>query len=122
MLTAVTAYMVLSLALLALTIAGFTALPVLMSGLFLAFACLGLVIPSSMVMALEEHGPIAGVASALGGTIQFLTGAVMVTVASLLFDGTSLPMVGIIAACSVGAFILARLTLRRPTPAPAAAE
>lgn len=121
-LTAVTAYMVLSLLLLALTIAGFTGLAVLMVGLFLAFACLGLVIPSSMVMALEEHGPIAGVASALGGTIQFLTGAVMVTVASLLYDGTSLPMVGIIAACSVGAFILARLTLRRPAPAPAPAE
>jgi len=121
-LTAVTGFMVMSLLLLALTIAGFTALPVLMTGLFLAFACLGLVIPSSMVMALEEHGPIAGVASALGGTIQFLTGAVMVTVASLLYDGTSLPMVGIIAACSVGAFILARLTLRRPAPASAPAE
>ncbi len=121
-LTAVTAYMALSLVLFALTLAGFTALPVLMTGLFVAFACLGLVIPSSMVMALEEHGPIAGVASALGGTIQFLAGAVMVTVASLLFDGTSRPMVGIIAACSVGAFILARLTLRRPAPAPAAAE
>lgn len=121
-LTAVTAYMVLSLILLGLTVAGFTGLAVLMVGLFLAFACLGLVIPSSMVMALEEHGPIAGVASALGGTIQFLTGAVMVTVASLLFDGTSLPMVGIIAACSVCAFILARLLLRRPAPAPAPAE
>lgn len=121
-LTAVTGFMVMSLLLLALTLAGFTGLAVLMAGLFLAFACLGLVIPSSMVMALEEHGPIAGVASALGGTIQFLTGAVMVTVASLLYDGTSLPMVGIIAACSVGAFILARLTLRRPAPASAPAE
>jgi DHA1 family bicyclomycin/chloramphenicol resistance-like MFS transporter len=122
--TAVSAYMVLSLALLALTIAGATGLAVLMIGLFLAFACLGLVIPSSMVMALEEHGPIAGVASALGGTLQFLTGAVMITVASLLFDGTSLPMVAIIAACSVGAFALAMLTLRRrpataPQPEPA---
>jgi DHA1 family bicyclomycin/chloramphenicol resistance-like MFS transporter len=72
-----------------------------------------------MVMALEEHGPIAGVASALGGTLQFLTGAVMITVASLLFDGTSLPMVAIITACSIGAFALAMLTLRRrPAPAP----
>ena len=120
--TAVTGFMAMSLLLLALTLAGFTSLPVLMVGLFLAFACLGLVIPSSMVMALEEHGPIAGVASALGGTIQFLTGAVMVTVASLIFDGTSRPMVIIIAACSVGAFILARLTLRHRAPAPAPAE
>ena len=121
-LTAVTSFMVLSLILLAVTLAGFTELAVLMVGLFLAFACLGLVIPSSMVMALEEHGPIAGVASALGGTIQFLTGAVMVTVASLVFDGTSVPMVAIIAACAVCAYILARLTLRRPAPAAAAAD
>jgi DHA1 family bicyclomycin/chloramphenicol resistance-like MFS transporter len=120
--TAVTGFMVLSLVLFALTLAGFDGLAVLMTGLFLAFACLGLVIPSSMVMALDEHGKIAGVASALGGTLQFLTGGVMVAVASVFFDGTSLPMVGIIAACSVGAFILARLTLRRREPLPAPAE
>ncbi len=120
--TAVTSYMVLSVLLFGLTIAGFDGLAVLMTGLFLAFACLGLVIPSSMVMALDEHGKIAGVASALGGTLQFLTGGVMVAIASVFFDGTSLPMVGIIAACSVGAFILARLTLRRREPVPAAAE
>jgi DHA1 family bicyclomycin/chloramphenicol resistance-like MFS transporter len=122
-LTAVSAYAVIALLLLAVTAAGFDSLAVLMVGLFLAFSCLGLVIPSSMVLALEEHGPIAGVASALGGTLQFLTGAVMITVASLLFDGTSLPMVAIIAACSLGAFILAMLTLRRrPAPAPQPAE
>jgi len=121
--TAVSAYAAIALALLAVTAIGFDSLPVLMTGLFLAFACLGLVIPSSMVMALEEHGPIAGVASALGGTLQFLTGAVMITIASLVFDGTSLPMVAIIAACSVGAFTLAMLTLRRkPQPAPEPAE
>ena len=88
-----------------LTSAGVDGLPVLMVGLFLAFACLGLVIPSTMVLALEEHGPIAGMASALGGTLQFLTGAVMISVASVFFDGTSLPMVAIIAACAMGAFI-----------------
>ncbi len=121
--TAVSAYAAIALALLAVTAIGFDSLPVLMTGLFLAFSCLGLVIPSSMVMALEEHGPIAGVASALGGTLQFLTGAVMITIASLVFDGTSLPMVAIIAACSVGAFTLAMLTLRRRTqPVPEPAE
>ena len=119
---AVTSFMALSLLLLALTALGFTSLVVLMSGLFLAFACLGLVLPSSMVMALEDHGRIAGVASALGGTLQMLTGAAMVGVASLFFDGTPLPMVGIIAICSVGAFILARMTLRPRDRAPAAAE
>lgn len=111
--TAVSGYMAVVLVLLALTTAGVDDLATLMTALFLAFACLGLVIPSTMVLALDEHGPIAGMASALGGTLQFLTGAVMITIASLVFDGTSLPMVTIIAACSVGAFSLAVLTLRR---------
>ena len=47
-----------------------TSSPVLMTMLFVAFACLGLVIPSTTVLALEEHGPIAGMASALSGTLQ----------------------------------------------------
>ena len=120
--TAVSTYAVIALLLLAVTAIGFDSLAVLMTGLFFAFSCLGLVIPSSMVLALEEHGPIAGVASALGGTLQFLTGAIMIVIASLVFDGTSLPMVAIIAACAVGAFVLSMLTLRRraqPVPAPA---
>lgn len=111
--TAVSGYTAVAITLLVVTLAGADGLATLMAGLFVAFAFLGLVIPSTMVMALDEHGPIAGLASALGGTLQFLTGAVMITIASLVFDGTSLPMVTIIAACSVGAFTLAVLTLRR---------
>ena len=76
-----------------------------MAMLFVAFACLGLVIPSTMVLALEEHGPIAGMASALGGTLQMVAGAAMIGVVSVFFDGTSLPMVTVIALCAVGAFI-----------------
>jgi DHA1 family bicyclomycin/chloramphenicol resistance-like MFS transporter len=120
--TAVSAYAAIILVLFAVTAAGVDDLATLMVGLFAAFAFLGLVIPSTMVLSLEEHGPIAGMASALGGTLQFLTGAVMITIASLVFDGTSLPMVTIIAACAVGAFALAVLTLRRraePLPEPA---
>ena len=45
------------------------------------------------------------------GTLQFVAGAVTITIASFFFDGTSLPMVAVIAACAVGAFILTRLTL-----------
>ena len=111
--TAVSAYAAIIFALFAITAAGVDDLATLMTALFVGFAFLGLVIPSTMVLSLEEHGPIAGMASALGGTLQFLTGAVMITVASLVFDGTSLPMVTIIAVCAAGAFVLAVLTLRR---------
>lgn len=108
---AVTVYLVMSLILLGVTLAGIDNLWALMALLFFAFASLGLVIPSTMVLSLEDHGPIAGMASALGGTLQFVAGAVTITIASFFFDGTSLPMVAVIAACAVGAFILTRLTL-----------
>lgn len=105
-----------------LTVAGFDNLAVLIGLLFVAFACLGLVIPSTMVLALEAHGPIAGMASALGGTLQMVTGGIMIVVVSLFFDGTALPMVTTIALCAVGAFALSALTLRGKGLAPQLAE
>jgi DHA1 family bicyclomycin/chloramphenicol resistance-like MFS transporter len=111
-----------ALILLALTGMGLTGLAVLIVLLFCAFACLGLVIPSVMVLALDDHGPIAGMASALGGTLQMLTGGAMIVVVSLFFDGTTLPMVATIAACATGALVLSLITLRRPEIAPQPAE
>jgi DHA1 family bicyclomycin/chloramphenicol resistance-like MFS transporter len=111
--SAVAAYAAMAIILFAVTLAGLDSLPVLMSMLFLAFACLGLVIPATMVLSLEEHGPIAGMASALGGTLQMVAGGIMIVIVSASFDGTALPMVTIIALSAVGAFILAQLTLRR---------
>jgi DHA1 family bicyclomycin/chloramphenicol resistance-like MFS transporter len=90
--------------------------------LFSAFAGLGLVVPTTAVLSLEDHGPIAGMASALGGTLQMVTGAIVITIASLLYDGTQLPMVSVIAICAVGALILAWGTLGRPRVAAAPAE
>ena len=54
---------------------------------------MGMVIPTTSVLALEEHGAIAGTASALLGTLQMLSGAVMMGVVGLFADGTPLPMV-----------------------------
>jgi DHA1 family bicyclomycin/chloramphenicol resistance-like MFS transporter len=96
-----------------LTIAGHDSLLTLIALLFAANAFLGLVIPSTMVLALEDHGPIAGVASALGGTLQMVTGGIVIAVVSMFFDGTSLPMVATIALCAVGALIVSLATLRR---------
>ncbi len=110
---AVLCYAAFALALWILTAAGIDRLALLMGMLFLAFACLGLVVPSTMVLALEEHGAIAGMASALGGTLQMVTGGIMIVVVSLFFDGTALPMVTIIALCAIGALALSIGTLRR---------
>jgi DHA1 family bicyclomycin/chloramphenicol resistance-like MFS transporter len=112
--TAVTVYAVIMVGLFLVTLLGVDSLPVLMAFLFFGFAGLGLVIPSTMVLALDEHGPIAGMASALGGTLQMAAGAVMIVIVSAFFNGTALPMVAAIAACAVGAFTLAWLTLGRP--------
>ena len=65
------------LALFALTMAGVDRLAVLSGLLFIGYGFLGLVIPTSSVLALEEHGTIAGTASALMGTLQFMTGAIV---------------------------------------------
>ena len=57
--------------------------------LFVANAFLGLVIPSTMVMALDPHPDIAGLASSLGGTLQMLAGGLMIALAGPFFDGTA---------------------------------
>ena len=121
-LTAVSLYTMSALILFGVTAAGVDSLGVLIALLFIAFACLGLVIPSTMVLALEEHGPIAGMASALGGTLQMVTGGVMIVIVSLFDNKTALPMVTTIALCAGGALALSLATLRRRELAPQAAE
>ncbi|MSO89048.1 MAG: Bcr/CflA family efflux MFS transporter [Rhodospirillaceae bacterium] len=117
---AVWSYAVFSLILFGVIAAGVDSLPVLIVLLVPAFASLGLVIPSTMVLALEEHGHIAGMASSLGGTLQMVTGGIMIVIVSLFFDGTALPMVTAIALCAMGALILSFLTLiRAPAVKPA---
>src|SRR5579862_558822 len=86
---------------------------VLVALLFFSFGWLGLVIPATMVLALEEHGPIAGMASALGGMLQMVAGGLMIVIVSRFFDGTAFPMVTTIALCALGAFLLSVITLGR---------
>jgi DHA1 family bicyclomycin/chloramphenicol resistance-like MFS transporter len=101
--------------------AGFTQLPVLASFLFVGFGFLGLVIPTSAVLALEDHGDIAGTASSLMGTLQFVAAAILIAVSSIFADGTAVPMaagIGLVAALT---FVLTQLTIgrRRGVEAPA---
>lgn len=78
-------------------------------GLFLANAFLGLVIPTTMVMALDAHGDAAGMASSLGGTLQMLAGGLMIGLSGPFFDGTALPMLAAIAVCGIVALALSRV-------------
>lgn len=99
--------------LLGLLLAGFGSLPVVIGGLFMGNMCLGLVIPTTMVMALDDHGDVAGLASSLGGTLQMLVGGAMIAAAGPFFDATALPMVAAIAVCGVVVFGLSRFVLAR---------
>lgn len=110
---AVAGYAATALMLLAAMAGGAQGLEVLAVGLFVAFGFLGLVIPSTAVLAMEEHGEIAGTASALMGTLQFVTGAVAMGLSGLFFDGSPLPMVAGIAVAAVIALVLTQATLGR---------
>ena len=114
---AVTAAGAVMLALLAYYLLGGDRLAVLLGLYFVASALMGLVIPTTSVLALEEHGAIAGTASALLGTLQMLVGAAAMGVVGLFANGKPLPMV---VGMATGAFMglaLTWLTLGRARPA-----
>lgn len=104
-------------AMLAYYLAGGDRLGVLLGLYFVASALMGLVIPTTSVLALEEHGAIAGTASALLGTLQMLVGAAAMGVVGLFANGKPLPMV---VGMATGAFLglaLTWVTLGRHRPA-----
>lgn len=105
-------YSMTALVLLALFATGLGSFPLLVGMLIFANLFMGLIMPSSMVLALEEHGPIAGAAASLGGTLQMLVATGAMVLGGIVFDGTPLPMLVIIAACASGTFFLAMLTVR----------
>jgi DHA1 family bicyclomycin/chloramphenicol resistance-like MFS transporter len=55
---------------------------------------------------MAPFGYNAGSASALMGFIQMSIGALMSATVSILHDGTSLPMTGVMAGCSISASLL----------------
>ncbi|WP_193176790.1 multidrug effflux MFS transporter [Oricola nitratireducens] len=120
-LAAVTGFAAAAFALFALVLLGFRSIYLLIGLLFVANAFMGLVIAPTMVMALDDHGDMAGLASSLGGTLQMLAGGVMIAATGPFFDGTALPMVAAIAVCAASALALAVVTLRVRTQPGAAA-
>ena len=99
------------LLLLLLHLAGVDRLDVMIVLLLLGFGCYGLASPAVSVLALDPHGPIAGTASALMGTLQFVTGAVVMAVIGFFVDGGARPMLLGIAGCASLALLLTLLTL-----------
>ena len=109
---AVTGYAVVMALLLLQNLAGVDRLDVLIGLMLAGFGFLGLVVPATAVLALDDHGAIAGTASALMGTLQFVVGAVVMGVVGQFVDGSVFPMVMGITGSAVLSFLIARLTLR----------
>ncbi|TCU24467.1 DHA1 family bicyclomycin/chloramphenicol resistance-like MFS transporter [Rhizobium azibense] len=118
--SAVTFYCLVMVVMAVVMAAGINELAVMAVLLFIGYGFLGLVIPTSAVLALEDHGQIAGTASSLMGTLHFVIAAVAMVVSSLFADGTAVPMAAGVAACALLAFVLTQATLgRRAAAAPA---
>ncbi|GHE10277.1 multidrug effflux MFS transporter [Streptomyces alanosinicus] len=93
-------------------------LPALLVSLFVIVTSVGLVMPNSMALAMNNHGEIAGAAAALIGFLQHIIGAAMVPLVGLAGKTSALPM-GITTA-ALGIAALASFTLiTRPDPDPA---
>ena len=98
---------------LAVTTLWVDSLPLMMTLLFIGFGFLGLLLPAAGVLSLEDHGAVAGSASALLGAIQMITAAASMTVVGVFADHTPAPMLIGIALCAVAALLVTLWTLRR---------
>jgi DHA1 family bicyclomycin/chloramphenicol resistance-like MFS transporter len=105
--------MVAGLVLVTSAFTGFGGFAGILVPLFVCVASVGFVMPNTTVLAMDPHARIAGSASALLGTLQFLLGAASGGLASALADGTPRPLAVVIAACGAGAFAIYR---SRPRP------
>jgi DHA1 family bicyclomycin/chloramphenicol resistance-like MFS transporter len=76
--------------------------------LFCFIACYGFVMPNATALAMAPHGAIAGSASALLGTLQFVLGATAGALVGALGNGTAVPFAAVIACCALGAFAVHR--------------
>lgn len=81
--------------------------------LFIGYGFLGLVIPTTSVLAMEAYGEIAGTASALMGTLHMITGVLAMTVTGIFANGLPMPMVSGIAISTLIALALTLVTLTR---------
>jgi DHA1 family bicyclomycin/chloramphenicol resistance-like MFS transporter len=78
---------------------------------FIYMCAAGFVFPNGSAIAMMRHGKIAGSASALLGTNQFVIAAIAVIVLGTIDNPTALPMAIVIAFCGVAAAALNFLTL-----------
>jgi len=85
-------------------------LPGVFLGVFVYVSAQGFVFPNGSAIAMMRHGKIAGTASALLGTNQFLIAAAAATTLGFL-DNPAVPMALVIAGCAIASTVLNFATL-----------
>ena len=82
--------------------------------LFVFIATHGFVMPNTTALAMEPHGAVAGSASALLGSVQFVLGAVAGMLVGAAGTGTAVPLAAVVAACGAGAFVVHQVLPHEP--------
>jgi DHA1 family bicyclomycin/chloramphenicol resistance-like MFS transporter len=96
-------YLAAAFALALIVFAGAGGLIAIAIPLFFCVSMVGVVPASAMALALEPYERMAGTATALFGSVQFLFGAFIGALAGFLHDGTPRPMAWLMLACAAGA-------------------
>jgi DHA1 family bicyclomycin/chloramphenicol resistance-like MFS transporter len=91
------------LAMVCLTLLGWSDLFVTIFLIFIFLSTQGFVFPNASALSLAAFGHTAGSASALLGAIQMTIGACTSAIVSVLQDHTALPMTGVMACCAISA-------------------
>jgi DHA1 family bicyclomycin/chloramphenicol resistance-like MFS transporter len=81
--------------------------------LFLFLSCQGFTFPNAASLAMAPFDKGAGSASALMGALQMAFGALCSFLVGIFFDGTALPMVVIMAVCSIISSVILLTAKRR---------
>jgi len=92
---------------------GIDHLLVLCGVLFIGNSFIGILLPTVSVLALEEHGEIAGTAASLMGTLQLVAGAAAIAISGAFADGTPTAMMTGIATASLVALGFTFWTMRK---------
>ncbi|HEY7185116.1 MAG TPA: Bcr/CflA family multidrug efflux MFS transporter [Vicinamibacterales bacterium] len=83
---------------------GFGGFPGILVPLFCFISSHGFVLPNTTALAMAPHGQVAGSASALLGTLQFVLGSAAGSLVGAFANGTAVPLAAVIAGCGITAF------------------
>jgi DHA1 family bicyclomycin/chloramphenicol resistance-like MFS transporter len=102
-------------ALLVNAVTGFGGFAGILVPLFVFIATHGFVMPNTTALAMAPHGAVAGSASALLGSVQFVLGSAAGTIVGAASNGTAVPLAAVVAGCGAGAFALHVFRTRHET-------